>query len=146
MTRSMTPFLEVARIQSEINHLFENLLDLERATQEGAAWIPNVDILESEDGVVVKVELPGVRAADVRLSTGGGVLTIEGVKHDPETPDAAVLARERPEGRFRRSLPVPVPVNTRQARATLADGVLRVEFPKVPNRRGEEVFIEVHTR
>ena len=37
-----------------------------------------------------------------------------------------------------------VPVNTRQARAVLKNGLLRIRFPKVPNRRGEEVPIEVH--
>jgi len=146
MARSLGPFLEVARIQSEINHLFENLLDLERAAQEGGGWIPTVDILESEDNLVVKVELPGVAASDVRLSAGGGLLTIEGVRTPAELAGSSVLTVERPQGRFRRSLHIPVPVNTRQARAVLADGVLRIEFPRVPNRRGEEVPIEVQPR
>lgn len=146
MARSLGPFLEVARIQSEINHLFENLLDLDRAAQEGGGWIPTVDILESEDNLVVKVELPGVAARDVRLSAGGGLLTIEGVRTSAEIAASSVLTVERPQGRFRRSLHIPVPVNTRQARAVLADGVLRIEFPRVPNRRGEEVAIEVQPR
>lgn len=143
MPRSLGPFLEVARIQSEINHLFENLLDLERADKDGEAWIPNVDILESEDRLLVKIELPGVAAEDVALSAGGGMLTISGTRATGGVEGAALVSGERPSGRFRRSLHIPVPVNTRLARAELADGVLRVEFPRVPNRRGEEVPIEV---
>ena len=50
---------------------------------------------------------------------------------------------ERAFGSFRRAIQLGVPVNTRQAQAELSDGLLRIRFPKVPNRRGEEVPIEV---
>ena len=52
---------------------------------------------------------------------------------------------ERAYGRFRRVIHLGVPVNTHKAEAVLADGTLRIKFPKVPNRRGEEVAIKVAT-
>ena len=64
--------LEVARIQSEINRLFENLLDLGEGDKESGAWIPNVDVVEGEEMLVVKVELPGVEAADLTLAANAG--------------------------------------------------------------------------
>jgi HSP20 family molecular chaperone IbpA len=50
---------------------------------------------------------------------------------------------ERLSGRFRRVVPLGMPINTRDATAALKEGVLEVFFPKVPNRRGEEVVIPV---
>ena len=145
MARSFGPLLEVARIQSEVNRLFDNLLDLGAGDdKEGGAWIPNVDILESRDTLIVKVELPGVRVEDLRLEVTSGNMVIEGEKCRPEIPGPAEFqVAERRYGSFRRVIQLGAPVNTRQARATLKNGLLRLCFPKVPNRRGEAVPIEV---
>ena len=144
MTRSFGPLMEVARIQSEINRLFDNLLDLGAGDKDGANWIPNVDILEGSENLIVKVELPGVRLEDLKLSVTSGNVIIEGDKRRPELgPPAGPQVAERSFGPFRRVIQLGAPVNTRQARATLKNGLLRICFPKVPNRRGEAVPIEV---
>jgi HSP20 family protein len=146
MPKSFGPFLEVARIQSEINRLFENLLDLGNAEDHDSAWIPNVDIQETPERLVVRIELPGVEPGDLALSVHGGNLIIQGEKREPDTGlTGRVHLEERAFGRFRRSIHLGVPVNTRQAEAILSDGLLRIAFPKVPNRRGEQVPIEVKT-
>lgn len=146
-TRTFGPMLEVARIQSEINRLFNNLLDLGVPGQESGAWIPNADILETQDALLVMVELPGVELPDLELSVHGGNVILKGEKrtHDPEE-EPHFHAAERPHGRFRRVINLGAPVNTHQAEAVLEDGLLRIRFPKVPNRRGQEVPIEVKTR
>jgi HSP20 family protein len=144
MTRSFGPLLEVARIQSEINRLFDNLLDLGAGDRDGSTWIPNVDILESDDTLTVKVELPGVRLEDLDLQVTSGNITIQGNKQRPGlSGQVEFLLAERSFGAFRRVIQLGVPVNTRQAKATLKNGLLRICFPKVPNRRGEAVPIEV---
>ena len=136
--------LEVARIQSEINRLFNNLLDLGVPGQESGAWIPNADILETEECLIVKVELPGVSIEDLALSVHGGDVILRGEKkrEELEGPARYHLA-ERAFGKFRRVIHLGVPVNTHRAEAVLRDGFLRIRFPKVPNRRGEEVPVEV---
>jgi len=144
MTRSFGPLLEVARIQSEINRLFDNLLDLGAGDKDGCTWIPNVDILESDDTLTVKVELPGVGLEDLDLQVTSGNITIQGKKQRPGlSGQVEFLLAERSFGAFRRVIQLGVPVNTRQAKATLKNGLLRICFPKVPNRRGEAVPIEV---
>ncbi len=146
MTRTFGPLLEAARIQSEINRLFNNLLDLGGEGKDGGAWIPNADIVETEDALLVKVEIPGVAPSGLSVSVLGGNLILQGDKarQGPETGSKFHLA-ERAFGRFRRVINLGVPVNTHRAEAELKDGLLKVRFPKVPNRRGEEVAIEVRT-
>jgi len=144
MTRSFGPLLEVARIQSEINRLFDNLLDLGAGDKEGGTWVPNADILEGEDSLIVKVELPGVRLEDLDVHVTSGNIIISGEKQRPELaghPEFRLA--ERSFGAFRRVIQLGLPVNTRLAAATLKNGLLRICFPKVPNRRGEAVPIHV---
>ncbi len=146
MTRTFGPLLEAARIQSEINRLFNNLLDLGGEGKDGGAWIPNVDIVETEDELIVKAEVPGVAPAGLSVSVLGGNLIVQGEKARPDAEAGSKFhLAERAFGRFRRVINLGVPVNTHRAQASLADGLLRLRFPKVPNRRGEEVAIEVKT-
>jgi len=144
MPADLGPLMEVARIQSEINRLFDNLLDLGRSEEVGT-FSPNVDISETESELLLKLEVPGVRLSDLSLAVQGGSLIVRGEKERPQVEGRAEFhLAERGFGRFRRVVTLGVPVNTRLARAVLNNGLLRISFPKVPNRRGEEVPIEVH--
>ena len=146
MAITLGPLMEVARIQSEINRLFENLLDL-GGDERGGAWIPNVDIRETPDTLLLRVELPGVEPTALSLAVHGGNLIIRGEKKKSEAGgNVESHVAEREYGTFRRTVHLGVPVNTRQGTALLNNGLLRISFPKVPNRRGEEVPIEVSTR
>jgi HSP20 family protein len=144
MTKGLSSMLEAARIQSEINRLFDNLLDLDAPGKESGSWIPMADIVETEDALLVTVELPGVPAAQLAVSTHGGDLILSGEKSRPGAVGPARFhVGERVYGAFRRVIHLGVPVNTHKAEAVLTDGNLRIRFPKVPNRRGEEVAIQV---
>jgi HSP20 family protein len=144
MTKGLGSMLEVARIQSEINRLFDNLLDLDSGGKETGSWIPIVDIVENDEALVVTVELPGVSASDLTISTHGGDVILAGEKPRPPLDGQGRFhVAERAFGRFRRVIDLGAPVNTHKAEALLTDGTLRIRFPKVSNRRGEAVTIEV---
>jgi len=96
--------------------------------------------------LVVTVELPGVSASDLKISTHGGDVILTGEKSRPGLlGQGRSHVAERAFGRFRRVIDLGAPVNTHKAEAVLTDGTLRIRFPKVSNRRGEAVTIEVAT-
>src|SRR5262249_49363528 len=133
--------------QSEMNKLFDVLLEMrdgEGDEQGMHAWIPSVDMCQTSDGLVVRCELPGVPIDTLRVSALGGALIVMGERprHQPAR-EVKFHGRERVSGRFRRVIPLGMPINTRDATGVLRKGVLEVFFPKVPNRRGEEVVIPI---
>ena len=146
MENNFGPYLEIARIQSEMNKLFDVLLEMRDEGPESNvnAWIPSVDVCQDSHGLILRAELPGVPPSTLKLSALGGALIITGERQRTE-PNGQVKfhCMERIPGKFRRVVPLGVPINTRDARAALRGGVLEVFFPKVPNRRGEEVSIPV---
>jgi len=146
MDGSFGHFLEIARIQSEVNKLFDVLVKCHTAGGEGAqVWLPNVDVIETEGSVVVRCELPGVSREGLRACAQGTALVISGDKHPDAAPrNAKHHCVERASGPFRRVVHLPPMVNTREARGSLENGVLTITFPKVANRRGEEVVIPIH--
>ncbi len=146
MLRAEGSMLEIARIQSEINRLFDNLLELGGSAGEASrAWMPNSDISEGPDELIVCVELPGVSASDLVLAVNGGNIIIRGEKRPPweEQKVGRRHLLERAYGGFERVISLNAPINTHRATATLRDGLLRIVFPKVDNRRGSEVRIPV---
>jgi HSP20 family protein len=142
---SIGPFVEISRIQSEINRLFDNLLELKASGGEaGGEWLPNADVYETDEELVVKFEVPGVTLKDVSLAINGNNLVLRGEKKRAETAKGAKYhCMERGFGKFKRVVHISSPVNTHQARTELENGVLKVTFPRVPNRRGEEVPIPI---
>ena len=138
-------FLEVARIQSEVNKLFDVLLETRGCEGEGVErWLPNIDICETDMLVIVRCEVPGVCREALQVAAQGGALVIAGRKDPSRLGDGIKFhCVERAHGEFRRIVHLPSQINTREARAILENGLLTIVFPKVSNRRGEEVQIPV---
>ena len=146
MDQNFGPFLEIARIQSEMNKMFDVLVQVrdETGKSPASAWVPSVDVCQNGQGLVLRCELPGVPIDTLRVSALGGALIITGERPRQEHKGKVKFhVMERVNGRFRRVVPLGMSINTRDATATLKDGVLQVFFPKVSNRRGEEVVIPV---
>ena len=99
------------------------------------SWEPPVDVLETNDAVLVLVALPGVDAQQVQLVIHNGVLLIAGERVLPPELRTAVIHRiELPQGRFERQVPLPAGVYE-QPTSAVSDGCLIVRLPKV-GRKG----------
>src|SRR5438093_13786692 len=109
MEHSFGPYLEIARIQSEMNKLFDVLLEMRDAAGDEPnvhSWILSVDVCQTTDGLVVRCELPGVPAAGLKVSALGGALIVTGERRRHESGDAIKFhCMERVSGRFRRVIP-----------------------------------------
>ena len=86
------PFVEISRIQSEINRLFDNLLELKSSGTEGTGeWLPNADVFETSEELVVKFEVPGVSLKELTLTMNGNNLVLRGEKKRSEILQMEVL-------------------------------------------------------
>jgi HSP20 family protein len=137
---------ELDRLRGRVGRL---LLALQEASEmlageSGAAWLPAVDLCESDSCVTVRVELPGVRAEHVEVVLGGDELRVRGRKRKG-APRGVIshLCSERSFGQFARTIRLRWPVRKDRATAELKDGVLTVRLPKLEDRRGAEHRIEV---
>ena len=143
------PFVEMARLQNEVNKIFESFLEVspEESVKAASAWVPSADVMQSEDEIRVQVDLPGVDPSSVQLAIDNGQLIVSGEKARPDTAQGARYhCLERGHGSFSRTILVPEPVNTHQARAVLGEGLLTVTFPRVPNRRGDAIPIPIERK
>lgn len=138
-TRSepVSPFLTLHR---EMNRLFDDVFNglsagMPGPTMPGLGW-PNVEMVETDQGLRVSAELPGMDEKDVELLIEDGVLTLRGEKR-AETTDKERGYSERSYGRFERAIALPFAVEEDKAEASFKNGVLSVTLPrsaKAPER------------
>jgi HSP20 family protein len=139
---------EVASLQKEIGKIFDQLAQLESSEAGGIGlgeWFPRVDVLETANDVVVKVEAPGFAKNEVSVVFQGPKMIISGEKKQPKMDRSirGYLCLERSYGKFSRSLYIDRAVDLTKAKATLDSGVLTVVMPKLRDRRGSEFRLSI---
>lgn len=101
-----------------------------RPTNAPPAWEPPVDVLETDDEVLIFIALPGVAIDHVDAVIEGGTLVVSGRRILPPQLRTAIIHRiELPQGRFERRVPLPAGLYDRIARA-VSDGCLLISLRK----------------
>jgi HSP20 family protein len=101
-----------------------------RATAEGRAWSPAIEVNEKEGKLLVTAELPGLKKEDVKVHIDGDALVVEGErKQEKEEKREGYYHSERSYGKFYRSILLPEGAKTDQVAAQFNNGVLEVTVP-----------------
>jgi HSP20 family protein len=112
--------------------------------EAATGWVPPMDVIERPEGIEVILDLAGARGA-VRVTVKGGVLIIAGEKRPPGpcARGAAFHVAERTFGAFVRAVPLRMAFDAAGIKATLASGELRINVPRIEDRRGREIDIPI---
>ncbi len=129
------PARELDGLQGEMNRLFDGFFGRANAAPaSGAAprrWVPAMDLVETDDSLVLRADLPGVDRDDIAIEVKDGVLTVSGERRTGHEDRGEGYHRvERSFGRFSRSLGLPKGVSADSVSASYEDGVLEVKMPK----------------
>ena len=140
-----TPVGNLASFQHEMNRVFNDFFRGGNGDESGStvgAWSPAVDIHETEDGYVLKAELPGVSKDDVSIDVHQHTLTLRGErKYESAVKDERYHRVERAYGTFRRSFVLPAMVDQEHVQATFKDGVLELHLPKSEAAKPKRIAI-----
>src|SRR5919109_2711880 len=135
------PARELDTLQSDLDRAFDPFFG---RTQNDARrrWIPAMDLVEADDHLVLKADLPGLDKDDVEIEIKDNVLTVSGErKTEREDSSNGYHRVERAYGRFSRSLSLPEGVDADQVQADFDKGVLEVRIPKPAERKPHRVQI-----
>jgi HSP20 family molecular chaperone IbpA len=111
-------------------------------TREQPAFVPRVDIYETDAAIVVVADMPGVSEDSVDLVLEKGVLTLNGYV-DPEVPEGFSLAHaEYRVGDYVRSFSLSNEIDQAAIEATLKDGVLRVTLNKITEAQTKKIAVK----
>jgi HSP20 family protein len=138
------PFRELSSIQNELNRLFGRTFGVEEGEEiRAAAWVPPVDVAETQDRFVITAELPGVKPEDVDISVENSILRIRGERrfYDEQKEDDFHRI-ERRFGSFARSITLPPTADSDSIQASFDAGVLRIEVPKREEAKPRKIQVK----
>ncbi len=138
------PFRGENTLQHQLNRLFNEAFD--RSSEEGSlsAWAPAVDIFETEQELVVKADLPGVKPEELDIRVENNIVTIRGErKFEKNVNEGSYLRVERSYGAFSRSFSLANTVNTEAIKADYKNGVLSLSIPKREEAKPKQIKVNV---
>jgi HSP20 family protein len=125
------PFAFLRRMTSELDRVFEEPRFLfTRPSVEREVWAPTMELLEKENHLVARFELPGLKKEEVNVEVKDGYVSVSGErKHETEEKKENYYRCEREYGSFFRSFALPEGVGAESVKAAMTDGVLEITMP-----------------
>ena len=129
---------EAERIQQDMEEVFRSLIIGVRPLSRShiGVWRPPVEVVESDSGLVVTVEIAGIREDDVRVVVDSSLLRISGVRRNPATQQRRTYHEMGiAYGPFEADVFLPFAVVLDAVEATYQNGFLRVTLPRAQATR-----------
>lgn len=105
--------------------------------------MPRVDVIDRENDVLVKAELPGVKKDDLEVTTTDNTVSIKGTSRYEHKEEKGDYHRsEMARGVFARTITLPAEVIGDQAEASFSDGLLELALPKRQDKKGHRVEVK----
>lgn len=144
MTYGLMPWTGFGNAKQEMERLFDRLIATKWDDFPALGeWSPSMDISETKESLMVKVEVPGMDQQDIRISLQENLLTITGEKRqEKEEKEERYHRVERSYGAFTRGVRLPVGVDGTKVVATFKNGLLTVTLPKTPAAKGTTIPIK----
>jgi HSP20 family protein len=136
------PMRDMMTLREAMDHLFDEAFT-RPFSMSGSLGMPTVDIYQTDEEVVIRAALPGIKAGDVQISVTGDVVTIKGeMKEKTDSKEKSYHIREQRYGSFERILSLPTAVVSDKAKAEFEDGVLIISLPKAEEVKPKTITVK----
>jgi len=139
-----SPFALFRRLSDDMDRLFFGGASAGAFGGLGGHFVPNIDVEEQDDKVLVRADLPGLRPEDFHVDIEENALVLQGERRiEHEETRGGVRRVERSHGSFRRVIPLPQGANIEAADARFENGVLEIEIPIQQESKSRR--LEIHS-
>ena len=147
--RGLPPLDEMERLMGRVFGDFPRRGWVRPWRVEWPAWpempemrMPKVDVIDREEDVVVRAELPGVEKKDLEISTTDTTVTIKATtRHEEKEEKGDYYRCEISQGSFARTVRLPEEVDGGRAKATFKDGMLELRLPKTEKSHRQTIKV-----
>ncbi len=142
--RFASPFDSAGRLltlQREVERASGNPFDAEQSPS-GRGVFPSTNVFRDDDGLTLRMEVPGVSPADISVEARENTLTVSGERTIQIPEGTSYHRRERGAGRFARALQLPRDVDPTNVTATCKNGILTVRVAKSENAKPRQITVQ----
>ena len=141
------PFADMVDLRRAFDRMFDDVRPVRFVPANGGGAAPDsyfpVDLYETENDIVVKASLPGVKPEDIDIAVTGDHLTLKAEsKQESEEKGQNWYRRERRSGSYVRQFQLPTEVQADKAAADFEHGVLKLTLPKAEAVKPKTIKVE----
>jgi HSP20 family protein len=138
------PWKEIDTLERRVNLLLEGFIPNTLKELTNVPKIPAAEIIETDDAVILKLEVPGMEAKDLDIQVTEDSVSISGErKFQHKEEDQAKTRSEFYYGQFQRVIPLPVPIQNTKVTADYKNGILHLNLPKLVEEKNKVVKINL---
>ncbi|EAZ88482.1 Hsp20/alpha crystallin family protein [Crocosphaera chwakensis] len=139
------PWKEMNALQRQMNQLFdEGWLSNSTRDFKELTFAPSAELSETDEAVMLKLELPGIKADDVDIQATKEAIYITGErKEEAKSEENGVTRSEFRYGKFSRSIALPALIDNTKISAEYKDGILHLTLPKAEEEKNKVVKVNL---
>ena len=139
MALSLDPFNPLLGLQEALD-AFRTSSWLQ-SSPSGGGGFPPINIFRKGDDYLLIAEVPGINKSEINLQVKGSTIRLSGAKAVNYGEKASIHRRERPAGRFDRSITLPVEIDPEGIKAECRDGILALSLPRAERDKPRSISI-----
>ena len=141
----MSPLREIDTFHRQVNRLFDDLGFSATLRERGIApLVPAAELVETEDALLLKLELPGIDPNKVTVEATAESVSIAGERQaSSESADQSTTRSEFRYGKFHRVIPLPLRIQNTSVQADYKNGILSLTLPKAEEEKNKVVKVNI---
>jgi len=143
ITARWNPQQNLDSIHGQLSRFLEPFTRMADEDLVSGAWVPPVDVAETQEKIIVRAEVPGMKQEEIQIEFENGLLSIRGERKFLKEEGVTYHRVERTFGNFSRSFTLPRTIDPERIAATYRDGVLEIEVPKKEEAKPKQIRIAV---
>ena len=139
------PWREIDSLQRQFNRMFDNALTPDSTANFGNfSKVPAAELTENKDDLVLKLEVPGMKPANINIEATAKSIFVSGDrKFEVTSEEEGKTQSEFRYGSFQRVIPLPVKIQNTEVKAEYKDGILHLTLPKAEAERNKVVKVNL---
>ncbi len=140
-----SPWSEMNSLQRQLNQMFNEVSTPATLTEFGNfSRIPAAELIEHENALVLKLEVPGMQPADLNIEATAKSISVSGErKSEAQSNTEGQTKSEFRYGSFQRVIPLPVKIQNTEVKAEYKDGILHLTLPKAEAEKNKVVKVNL---
>ncbi|MBI5960286.1 MAG: Hsp20/alpha crystallin family protein [Chloroflexi bacterium] len=135
------PVRDMITMRQAMDRMLDDAFTRGSETRGTGAWLLPMDAYITDDAIVIRADVPGIKPEELEITLEGDTLIIRGeIKHE-EAENRKYVLLERPTGKFERTLSINTPIDHEQVEAAFKDGVLTLTLPKAEAVKPRQIAV-----
>jgi HSP20 family protein len=135
------PLRDMITMRRAMDRMLDEAFARGTETRGTGAWLLPMDAYITDDAIVIRADVPGLKPDEIEITLEGDTLTIRGEIRREEADNRKYVLLERPTGRFERTLNVNTPIDHDKVEASFKEGVLTLTLPKAEAVRPRQITV-----